>query len=294
MLERLADPNALVKLGVKRLAALIAKASHNHQGPSGPASGSTPPRPRSSSTAVTRRSPSLDLAAEVATEVRLLRAVQAELAAHAHRARGRLSLGRPRRPSPAPCRAGRGRRPGPRRLHGRSVPLCHGQGSSAPSPASSPKASETGRDRPQGPGHVQGRFVAAAHHAGARRRHCPQARPPAGPSLLRPDGRAGQGPPRRALRRRRPPGRAGLGGDGARHALRHLRHRRPSRSPAEEAKAIIAEHFTVPDRGAGPPALQEGGGKAPKNVLSGQSTPRARGGGTRGDLPPEASSALAS
>jgi transposase len=32
VLERFADPNTLVKLGLKRLTALIAKASHNHQG----------------------------------------------------------------------------------------------------------------------------------------------------------------------------------------------------------------------------------------------------------------------
>jgi hypothetical protein len=62
----------------------------------------------------------------------------------------------------------------------------------------------------------------------------------------------------------------------------------------EEAKAIIAEHFTVPADVRARRRSKKSGGKAPKNVLSGQSTPRARSGSTRGDLPPTASSALAS
>jgi len=83
VLERWADPNALVKAGVKRITAVIAKGSNNHQG-------------------VERAEQWLDaacsalelyaghpavafaeLGAEVATEVRLLKAIQAELAAHA-------------------------------------------------------------------------------------------------------------------------------------------------------------------------------------------------------------------
>ena len=83
VLERYADPNALVRLGVKRLTALIEKASHGHQGTD---------RARqwleaaSLSVELYAGHPAVafaDLAAEVATEVRLLRAVQAELTAHA-------------------------------------------------------------------------------------------------------------------------------------------------------------------------------------------------------------------
>jgi len=83
VLERYADPNALLKAGIKRLTALIAKASHNHQGID---------RARQwlaaaeASIELYDAHPAVafsDLAAEVATEVRLLRAVQAELAAHA-------------------------------------------------------------------------------------------------------------------------------------------------------------------------------------------------------------------
>jgi transposase len=60
VLERYADPNALIRLGMTRLTALIIKASHHHQG-------------------AERASQWL----QAATEVRLLRATQAELAAHA-------------------------------------------------------------------------------------------------------------------------------------------------------------------------------------------------------------------
>ncbi len=83
VLERYADPNALLTLGVKRLTTLIEKASKGHQGID---------RARQwigaaeASTALYNGHPAIafcDLAAEIATEVRLLRAVQAELAAHA-------------------------------------------------------------------------------------------------------------------------------------------------------------------------------------------------------------------
>jgi transposase len=83
VLERYADPNVLLSAGLKRVTAVIAKASHNHQG-----------RDRAlewmaaaeASVELYGGHPAVafgDLAAEVATEVRLLNAVQAELAAHA-------------------------------------------------------------------------------------------------------------------------------------------------------------------------------------------------------------------
>ena len=83
VLERYADPNALIRSGLKRLTALIEKASHGHQGVE---------RARqwidaaSLSVELYAGHPAVafaDLAAEVATEVRLLRAVHAELDAHA-------------------------------------------------------------------------------------------------------------------------------------------------------------------------------------------------------------------
>ena len=83
VLERYADPNALVRLGLKRLTGLIGKASHGRLGAD---------RARQwieaahASLALYAGHPAVafaDLAAEVATEVRLLHAVQAELAGHA-------------------------------------------------------------------------------------------------------------------------------------------------------------------------------------------------------------------
>ena len=83
VLERYADPRALARAGQARLTALIAKASHGHQGAE---------RARQwleaaqASLELYAGHPAVDftgLAAEVATEVRLLRAIGAELAARA-------------------------------------------------------------------------------------------------------------------------------------------------------------------------------------------------------------------
>jgi transposase len=83
VLERYADPRALARAGQAKLTALIATASHGHQGTE---------RARQwldaaqASLELYAGHPALDctgLAAEVATEIRLLRAAQAELAAHA-------------------------------------------------------------------------------------------------------------------------------------------------------------------------------------------------------------------
>ena len=83
VLERYADPNALVRMGLKRLTALIEKASHGHQGHHRAEQWMTA---AAASVELYAGHPAVaftDLAAEVATEVRLLRAVQAELASHA-------------------------------------------------------------------------------------------------------------------------------------------------------------------------------------------------------------------
>lgn len=83
VLERYADPNALLQLDAAGLTALIAEASHHRLGATRAAAWRA-----AASVAVELYGghPAVayaDLAAEVATEVRLLRAVQAELAAHA-------------------------------------------------------------------------------------------------------------------------------------------------------------------------------------------------------------------
>lgn len=84
VLERWADPNALLRAGATRLTTLIAKASHNHQGADRAKQWSEAAR---ASVELYGDHPAVafaDLAAEVVTEVRLLRAVQAELANHAN------------------------------------------------------------------------------------------------------------------------------------------------------------------------------------------------------------------
>ncbi|HET9608495.1 MAG TPA: IS110 family transposase [Acidimicrobiales bacterium] len=83
VLERWADPNALLKTGVKRLTSVIAKASRNHQGAERAEEWIDAAQ---ASIHLYGDHPAIafaDLAAEVATEVRLLRAVQAELDCHA-------------------------------------------------------------------------------------------------------------------------------------------------------------------------------------------------------------------
>lgn len=83
VLERYADPRALLKLGAARLTALITKASNNHQGAERARQWLDAARV---SLELYAGHPAVDftgLAAEVATEIRLLRATQAELAIHA-------------------------------------------------------------------------------------------------------------------------------------------------------------------------------------------------------------------
>ncbi len=84
VLERYADPRALLAAGPAQLTALISAASRGHQG-----------QPRAAQRAAAAQAaidlygpddpavPFADLTAEVATEIRLLQAIQAEMAAHA-------------------------------------------------------------------------------------------------------------------------------------------------------------------------------------------------------------------
>jgi hypothetical protein len=83
VLERWADPRALLRLGETRLTAVIVKASHNHLG-----SARAEQWLSAAQAAVELYVDHLavafaDLAAEVATEVRLIRAIEAEQAIHA-------------------------------------------------------------------------------------------------------------------------------------------------------------------------------------------------------------------
>jgi len=83
VLERYADPNALVKLGVKKLTALIETHSKGHQGSDRARQWLDAAEASIELYAGHGAVAFADLAAEIATEVRLLRAIQAELAIHA-------------------------------------------------------------------------------------------------------------------------------------------------------------------------------------------------------------------
>ena len=83
VLERYADPNALVRAGLKRLTGVIAKASKNHQGADRAAEWIAAAEASIDLYAGHPGVAFADLAAEIATEVRLLRVTQNELATHA-------------------------------------------------------------------------------------------------------------------------------------------------------------------------------------------------------------------
>jgi transposase len=287
VLERFADPNTLVKLGLKRLTALIAKASHNHQGAE---------RAREwldaaeASIALYAGHPAVafsDLAAEVATEVRLLRAIQGELATHAAE---RESCYRWVDPSELARSL-----PGLADVGGPAVVACMGD------PARfnhakqfraftglTPRASETGdTDRKGQPMSKAGSsllrttMVRAADHA---RKQDPQlARIYYVQMVERGKDHLG------AL--------CVVAANLAERAWVVMHRAMPyvicdtdgRQVSAQEAKTIIAEHWTVPTDVRARRRSKKTG-KAPQKVLTGQSKPHAQRASTRGDLPRAASS----
>ena len=89
VLERYADPNTLLRLGSTRLTALIGKASHGHHGSDRAQQWVDAARASLDLYGGHPAAAFVDLAAEIATEVRLLRAIQAELADHAEQREAR-------------------------------------------------------------------------------------------------------------------------------------------------------------------------------------------------------------
>ncbi len=83
VLQRWADPSVLVKVGVKRLGALVAKESRGHQGTERAAEWISAAEAAIELYGGHPAVAFADMAAEVATEVRLLRAIGVELEAHA-------------------------------------------------------------------------------------------------------------------------------------------------------------------------------------------------------------------
>lgn len=287
VLERYADPNALVKLGAKRLTAMIVKASHNHQGVE---------RARQwldaaeASLALYAGHPAVafaDLAEEIATEVRLLRAVQAELAAHATERERCYRWVDPTglaRSLPGLADVG-----GPALVACMGDPARFAKGKQFRSfTGLVPKASETGdTDRKgqamskAGSSLLRTTMIRAADHA---RKQDPQLARIYWVQMVE-RGKDHLG----AL--------CVVAANLAERAWAVMHRGMPyvvcdtdgRPVTAEEAKAIIAEQWTVP-ADVRARRRSKKAGKAPQKVLAGQSKPRARGAGTRGDLPRPASS----
>ena len=286
VLERWADPNALVRAGAKRLTALIVKASNNHQGAE---------RARqwldaaNASLALYAGHPAVafaDLAAEVATDGRLLRAVQAELAAHATEREDAYRWVDP---------AGLARSlPGLAEVGGPALVACMGDPSRfrrgkqfRSFTGLVPKASETGdTDRKgqamskAGSSLLRTTLVRAADHA---RKVDPQlARIYYVQMVERGKDHLG------AL--------CVVAANLAERAWAVMDRGMPyvicdtdgRTVTTDEAKAVIAEQWTVPPEVRARRRSKKAG-KAPQKVLAGQSKPHARGAGTRGDLPQSAS-----
>jgi len=287
VLERYADPNALVKLGVKRLTTLIAKASHNHQGVD---------RARQwiaaaeASLELYGDHPAVsftDIAAEIATEVRLLRTVQVELAAHATEREHAYQHVDP---------DGLARSlPGVADIGGPALTAAIGDPTRFPTGKQFrsytglvPKASETGdTDRKGQPMSKAGASLLRT-------------------TLIRAADTARKQDPQLAriyYTQMVERGKDHLGAvcvvaaNLAERFWAVMNRGTPyiicdtDGRPVEpdQAKAIIAEHWTVPPEVRARRRSKKAG-KAPQNVLTGQSTPRARSAGKRGDLPQSPSS----
>jgi len=191
-----------------------------------------------------------DLAAEVVTEVRLLKAIQAELAVHARD--GRRPTGGPMAISwPGPY-------PGSAKVGGPVLAAAIGRAGRFPLvPSSSPTAGlHRGRARPGTPTAKDNPCPRPARLCWRRRSSAqpipPQGRSSAREDLLHTDGRTRRQPRQGTVCRGSTPGRVRLGGDGPRHALRRVRHQRRAchrRASQDDHRPAVDR----PTRGAGAP-----------------------------------------
>jgi len=287
VLERYADPNTLVRLGVKRLTTLIVKASNNHQGAERAAQWVAAADAAVELYAGHPAVAFADLAAEIATEVRLLRAVEAELAAHAEQREHAYRYVDP---------AGLARSlPGVAAVSGPALVAAIGDPARFPNAKAfrsytglAPRASETGdTDRKGQPMSKAGSsllrttLVRAADHA---RKQDPQlARIYYLQMVERGKDHLG------AL--------CVVAANLAERFWAVMNRQMPyvicdtdgRPVTADEAKAIIAQHWTVPPEVRARRRSRKAG-KAPQQVLTAQAKPNAQRAGTRGDLPHPASS----
>jgi transposase len=291
VLERFADPNVLVKAGLKRLTTLIVKASNNHLGEGRARQWITAAEASLELYAGHPAVAFADLAAEIATEVRLLRAITAELAVHAEAreaAYRRVDSAGLARSLPGLAKVG-----GPALVAAMGDPARFSRGKQFRSfTGLTPKASETGdTDRKGQPMSKAGSSLlrtTLVRAVDTARKQDPQLARiyyvqmvERGKDHLGATCVVAAALAERAwtvLRRGEP------------YIIRDTEGR--AVTPAE-ATAIIDELWTVPAEVRARRRSKKAG-KAPKNVLTGQSKPRVQHAGTRGDLPLRPSSALAS
>lgn len=292
VLERWADPRALLRLGHKALTAVIVQASRNHAGAARAQQWLTAAE---AAVALYAEHPAVafaDLAAEVATEVRLIRAIEAELAVHAGERENAYRWA-------DPGQLGRSL-PGLGEVGGPALAAVIGEASRFPSGAHfksylglAPRASETGdTDRKGQPMSKAGSrllrstLVRAADHA---RKQDPQLAKVYYVQMV--ERGAGH---LKAL--------CVVAARLAERAWAVMHRRMPyvicdttgeQVTPAE-AKKIIAEQWVVPaDVRTRRRSRKTTKGKAPQQVQSGHDKPRARDAGERGDLPHPRSSGRA-
>ena len=245
VLERYADPRALLAAGPAQLAALIRSASRGHQGQARAAQWAA-----AAQAAIELYGPDdpavpfADLAAEVATEIRSAPGDRRRAHRPRRRPRGRLPHGRSRPDRPDAAGPGRGRRPGHDRHHGQARPVPRRPPLQV-FPGPGPPGQRDRRDA-QGRADDPGRAVPGPGHHDPGRRHRPQARPPARPHLLHPDDRT---------RRRHLKACCVVAGHLAlrlhaamlRGAPYQLRDTDGTPVTPEQARQIIAANWTVPD-----------------------------------------------
>ena len=164
VLERYADPRALLAAGDGR-----AHPPDHHARPASSRARSGPAQWRAAAAAALDlygdhpAVPFEELAAEVATEVRLLRADPGRAGRARRRPRAALPAGRSRPARPVPARVRRDQRPGPGRGHGPPRPVPRRDPVQVLRRAR-PAGQRDRGDRPQGPADEQGRAVPAARH----------------------------------------------------------------------------------------------------------------------------------
>jgi transposase len=291
VLERFADPNRLVNAGVKRLSALIAKASHNHLGAERAGQWIAAAQ---ASLELYAAHPAVafgDLAAEIATEVRLLRAINAELAVHAEAREAAYQAVDPAslaRSLPGLADVG-----GPALVATMGDPARFKRGKQFRAfTGLVPKASETGNsDRKGQPMSKAGSSLlrtTMVRAADTARKQDPQlARIYYVQMVERGKDHLGASCVVAAALAER------AWTVMARGEPYIIRDTDGAAVTAAEAKTIIEQHWTVP-ADVRARRRSKKAGKAPKNVLTGQSKPSAQHAGKRGDLPLTPSSALAS